>query len=149
MNKTIKNISEVVIGLLILIGLAVGTPKILTTVMKTNYPVASITSGSMWPVIKKGDMVFITGVEEKDLQIGDIIVFHNSNKLDEVNKGLTIHRIIRLEKDQITTKGDANKFEDLPISYDKVVGRTLNWSKNKPVRIPKIGDFTNFIARFK
>ena len=63
MNKKTKSIVETLIYIIIMAVLAVGTPKALCYVLKTEYPVASITSGSMWPALKKGDIVLMEGVE--------------------------------------------------------------------------------------
>ncbi|PIR98909.1 signal peptidase I [Candidatus Collierbacteria bacterium CG10_big_fil_rev_8_21_14_0_10_44_9] len=120
-------------------GIVFGLPKFLVWKLNTQYPMAAITSGSMWPVLKQGDMVFIKGIQSSDqVQVGDIIVFRN-----RANGTLTIHRVIKLG-DKITTKGDANFSEDAPVDYKDVIGETLNWSSNKPVRIPKMGSITIF-----
>ena len=119
---------------MIIVILVVGTPKALVYALGTEYPIASITSSSMWPELKKGDLVFIEYVDKDSLAIRDIVVFKNE-------KGFTIHRIIELNKDTLKTKGDANNVGDKPVEYEKIVGRTVNW-KEKPVRIPQLGKLT-------
>src|SRR3989344_3319709 len=120
-------------------GIIFGLPRFLVWKLQTPYPMAAITSGSMWPVLKQGDMVFIKGIQSSDqIQVGDIIVFKN-----KTNGTLTIHRVVKLG-DKITTKGDANFSEDVPVDYQDVIGETLNWSNNKPVRISKLGSITIF-----
>lgn len=120
-------------------GIVFGLPRFLVWKLKTNYPMAAITSGSMWPVLKQSDLVFIKGIQNNDqIQVGDIVVFRN-----RANGTLTIHRVIKLG-DKITTKGDANFSEDAPVEYKDVIGETLNWNDNKPVRIPKLGLITIF-----
>ena len=44
-------------------GTVVGLPKALSWYLETPYPMAAITSGSMWPVLKEGDIVFVQGVK--------------------------------------------------------------------------------------
>jgi len=120
-------------------GIIFGLPRFLVWKLQTPYPMAAITSGSMWPVLKQGDMVFIKGIQSSDqIQVGDIIVFKN-----KTNGTLTIHRVVKLG-DKITTQGDANFSEDTPVEYKDVIGKTLNWKDNKPVRIPKLGSITIF-----
>ena len=93
---------------------------------------ASITSCSMWPALKQGDLILIKGVSSKEeIQIGDIIVYRNP-------KGFTIHRVIKLNENTFITKGDANNMEDAPVKYEEVIGKTVTLN-NKPFRIPFIG----------
>ena len=119
---------------MIVIGLVWGLPRGLSKLLKTPYPMATITSGSMWPILGEGDLVFIKGVEKSELKVGDIVVWRNP-------QGFTIHRISRMNEKELVTKGDANFNEDAPVNYDSIVGRTLTL-KNKPVRIPYIGFIT-------
>jgi len=148
MNKILKNMIEIALYVAIIVLLAVGTPKALVYVMGTEYPIASITSGSMWPVLKQGDMVLIRSVDKSQLQVGDIIVYKNSEEMIGDNTGFTIHRIVELNENILTTKGDANKVSDLSITYDKVVGRTVNIG-DSPIRIPQIGKLTIWISENK
>lgn len=142
MNKIVKSILGWILYIAILVGLIVGIPKGLAYVLKTNYPMASITSGSMWPALKKGDLVFIKGINGKnDIKVGDIIVYQNP-------KGFTIHRVIEMREDTLITKGDANNVSDAPVSYNEVIGKTVNIS-NKPLRIPMLGMVSVFINRNK
>jgi len=91
MNKKIKPIIEILVYIVIVAVLAVGTPKALSYTLGTQHPVASITSGSMWPALKKGDLVFIKNVDRSNLKVRDIVVYKNE-------KGFTIHRIIELNE---------------------------------------------------
>ena len=134
MNKKIKPIIEILAYIVIIAILVIGTPKALVYALGTEYPIASITSSSMWPELKKGDLVFIEYVDKNSLAIGDIVVYKNE-------KGFTIHRIVELNEDTLKTKGDANNITDAPVEYNKIVGRTVNW-KEKPVRIPQLGKLT-------
>ncbi len=134
MNKKTKSVIEILIYLIIMAALAVGTPKALCYILNTEHPVASITSGSMWPALKKGDIILIKGVDKSELEIGDIIVYENE-------RGFTIHRIVELDEKTLKTKGDANNISDSPVEYEKIVGRTVNLFK-KPFRIPKLGNVT-------
>jgi signal peptidase len=142
MKKSIKKAIGWVIYIVILFGLVFGTPKLLVYVLDTDYPMASITSGSMWPSLKKGDLVVIKGVDNKeDIAKGDIVVYINP-------KGFTIHRVIELKENTLITKGDANNVADSPIKYEEVIGKALVY-KNKIVKIPKIGNISLLINKPK
>lgn len=131
-----KTLINILIYIVIVVSIVYGLPKLLTRELHTSYPMAAITSGSMWPVLKVDDLVFIEGVNASDLKVGDIIVYHNY-----INNTLTIHRIVRFENGTIITKGDANFTEDAPVKPDDVIGRTVNiWGG--PLRIPYLGALT-------
>ncbi len=145
MNKALKVVKEIVFWVLyivILVGLVWAVPKGLAYALKTNYPMASITSGSMWPVLKKGDFILIKGLQsENDIKVGDIIVYKNP-------KGFTIHRITEINGDTITTKGDANNVSDTPINFSDVIGKLFT-IKDKPLRIPLLGMISVYLNKNK
>ncbi len=131
-----KFLFNLIIYIVIVGGLVWGLPKFLSWSLNTPYPMAAITSGSMWPVLNEGDLVFIKGVPREVLKVGDVIVFRN-----EGGPGFTIHRIVELDEKMLTTKGDANFDNDAPVKYESVVGRAVTWGKN-PVHIPYLGSIT-------
>lgn len=129
--------------LAIIVGIVIGVPKFLTWYLDTDSPMAAITSGSMWPVLKQGDLVFIKGVHGKsDIAIGDIVVYQN-----EKNNTLTIHRVTEMNDDTLVTKGDANFTSDEPAQYSDVIGKTFNIG-SKPARIPWMGNITMYASSF-
>lgn len=131
-KKTIKSIVGWILYLTILAGLVFGVPKGLVYLLKTDYPMATITSGSMWPALKKGDLVLIKGVQDKsEIQLGDIVVYNNP-------KGFTIHRVVKLNEDTLVTKGDANNVNDSPVGYEEVIGKALKMG-NTTARLPLVG----------
>mgnify|MGYP001568011270 CR=1 FL=1 len=136
MNRIKKIFINIAVYVLIVGGTVFGLPKILAWSLGTSYPMAAITSGSMWPVLKEGDLVLIKAVTREEVGIGDIIVYRN-----KPNSGFTIHRVLRLDQDQIVTKGDANFNEDQPIVYESIVGRALTLG-GKPLRLPYLGLIT-------
>lgn len=140
MKKKHKEIISWVVYLTFLGALVYGTPKLLTKVLNTPYPMAVITSGSMWPALKKGDMVLIKGIEGKeDIKTGDIVVYKNE-------KGFTIHRVVKVDAVTLTTKGDANNSQDSPIRYEELIGKTVAF-REKPLRIPFLGSIGIFINK--
>ena len=135
----LRSFLNFLVYVVIIVGIVYGLPKFLVWKLKTNYPMAAITSGSMWPALKTGDLVFIKGVQSQaQIQLGDIIVFRN-----RINSTLTIHRVVKLSETKITTKGDANFSEDTPIEFGDVIGKTLIW-RGGPVHIPYLGSVTVF-----
>ena len=140
MKKFLKNIAGWILYIAILVGLVYGIPKGLAFVLKTEHPMATITSGSMWPSLKKGDFVLIKGINSKEeIKVGDIVVYKNP-------KGFTIHRIIQMDEDTFVTKGDANNTNDPPIKYEEIIGKPLG-SNQKPFRIPILGNIGIFIGQ--
>lgn len=123
--------------ILIMGGIVFGLPKFLAWELNTPYPMAAITSGSMWPALKEGDLVFVQGIINKsDISIGDIIVYRNKS-----NNTFVIHRVVALGDDALTTQGDANFSKDALVSYEDVVGKTFKifgWN----ARIPNLGVIT-------
>lgn len=125
----------------IIAGITVGIPKFLSWYLDTPYPMATITSGSMWPALKEGDLVFIKGIRDRaQIQMGDIIVYRNRE-----NNTFTIHRVVALGNDEITTQGDANFTKDAPVKYEDVVGETFT-IYGKSVRLPSVGFVTMYAS---
>lgn len=131
-KSALRKIIGWVIYLAVIVAMVYYTPKILTKALGTDSPIAAITSGSMWPALKKGDLVLVKAVQKEELQVKDIVVYKNQ-------KGFTIHRIIDMNGEKIITKGDANNISDVAITYKDIVGKTLSWSSGNPIRIPKMG----------
>lgn len=139
-KRPLQSLLNFLVYVVIIVGIVYGLPKFLVWKLKTNYPMAAITSGSMWPVLKTGDLVFIKGVEnQSQIQLKDIIVFRN-----RTTNTLTIHRVVNLSETKITTKGDANFSEDTPINFSDVIGKTLVW-RGGPLHVPYLGSITVFI----
>lgn len=142
MNKTLKSTLGWILYIAILVSLVFGIPRGLAYVLKTDHPMASITSGSMWPDLKKGDLILIKGLNSKEeIKLNDIVVYQNP-------KGFTIHRVIKMNEDTLVTKGDANNIEDAPIGYGEVIGKPLTIN-NKPFRIPFLGKIGLLINKSK
>lgn len=90
-----------------------------------KYTLVSIGSGSMTPVISKGDAVIYKKIEKNNMpKVGEILVFKKDKKM-------VVHRIIEIvqvdEKNQVYyTKGDANDAPDgYPIEYKDMLGKVV------------------------
>ena len=124
-------IFNLIIYIAIVGGVVIGFPRVLSWYLDTPYPMAAITSGSMWPALKEGSLVFIKSVDKSEIKVGDIVVYKN-------DKGFTIHRVAELRENDLTTKGDANFQKDAPAKYEDIIGKTLTvWGK--PFAIPYLG----------
>ena len=130
-----------IIYIAIIGGIVWGIPTFLSWKLGTEYPIAAITSGSMWPVLKQGDLVFIKAVGKEDIAVDDIVVWQNS-------KGFTIHRVIELKENTLITKGDGNFTKDDPVLYSDVIGETLVF-RDKPIRFPYLGFISMFGSRLQ
>jgi signal peptidase I len=134
MKRVLKFVLNIAIYIGIVAGVLFGLPRFLAWHLNTPYPLAAITSGSMWPALHEGDLIFIEGIKREDINKDDIVVWRNPN-------GFTIHRVMELREDSLITKGDANFGEDDPVSYEDVIGRTYK-IVGRNARIPYLGLIT-------
>lgn len=107
-KKGIKNIFKlfewIVFILLIFILFLVASPLLPT---KEYISTHVVSTGSMEPSIKTGSVV-LSSLEIDEINKGDIIVF-TSPENKEIN---IVHRVMKIEEDKYTTKGDNNDNED-------------------------------------
>ena len=94
-----------------------------------GYGAAVVLSGSMEPEFSKGDLIVVK--ETENYKLNDIVVFQDGNSL-------VVHRIISIDGETITTKGDANKTADEPINVSTIKGKVLFW-------IPFLGNVVSFL----
>lgn len=141
-KRLLRFLRGVVLYVLFVLVLVVLLPKGLSWWLKTDYPMAAITSASMWPALKQGDLILVAAVKPEELKTGDIVVYSNP-------RGFTIHRITEIDREtgEVTTKGDANNVSDKPVPISDVFGRALAWGSGKPVRIPKLGFISILVAK--
>lgn len=123
MSKKIKKIwntiTSILVAVVVLLAIALWGVQLL------GVDVFVVQSGSMEPEIRTGSVVYVTAVEEDDLEVGDVITF----QLTETVKGT--HQIIEiLGKEEGTgklmfrTKGTANEHADEGyVTIDEVVGK--------------------------
>lgn len=99
-----------------------------------GYTPLVILSGSMEPTYKVGSIIYYESVDKSKIGVGDIITF-KGNK-DE----LVSHRVVKVENDYYTTRGDANKVQDSSkVKYGSIVGKNLN------INIKYIGYYIKFV----
>lgn len=76
-----------------------------------------VKSGSMEPAIKTGDLLLVTKPETANLKAGDIISYFNDGG------ELITHRIVKVENEAFSTKGDANNVNDSSmVPADRIAG---------------------------
>lgn len=97
--------------------------------MPFGYGAAVVLSGSMEPEFSKGDLIFVK--ETLEYAENDIVVFQDGNTL-------VVHRIVEIDEDTITTKGDANNAADEPITQEVIKGEVIGC-------IPFVGEIVNLI----
>lgn len=96
---------------------------ILQISLNTESPIVVVISGSMEPNIHKGDLLFISGIDAKDIKNGtaedkngDVIVFDARELWIGAPQEPIVHRVIYKHKVNDTwyfrTKGDANPSPD-------------------------------------
>ena len=70
-----KGLAKLVLYLAFVVAAVIYTPKILSKQLHTEYPMATITSGSMWPVLKTNDLILMRGIAASDAEVGQIIIY--------------------------------------------------------------------------
>lgn len=97
--------------------------------MPFGYGSAVVLSGSMEPEFSKGDLIVVKESEEYAKK--DIVVFQDGGSL-------VVHRIIDIDGESVTTKGDANNAADDPIDLSAIKGKVL-------FHIPFVGNIAGFL----
>jgi len=130
-----EQVREVLSALLIVGILYFGIQGTMFLVLRTDSPLRAVSSNSMKPTFERGDMLVLEGVHSlNELKIGDIIVYQ------DLSGKPIVHRIVNIQDNIITTKGDANPSPDSPITFEQVKGKVLFW-------IPRIGYISLWIRR--
>lgn len=145
-DKKRKNIVSTIcstMGTILLIIIVLSCiPLTLPRVM--GYQIYSVVTGSMEPEIPVGSIVYVKSIAPEELQEKDIIAFYGGR---DTNAIIT-HRVVKnnVISGQLTTKGDANKTEDMnPVDYSDVIGIV-------EYTLPKVGElaqlFTSVQGKF-
>ena len=74
---------------------------------------ANVLSDSMEPAFSRGTLLIVK--KEENLKEGDIVVYQSG-------KNLIVHRIVRLDENQVVTQGDANNVPDEPFDRKMIKG---------------------------
>lgn len=109
---------------------------LLQFLFNTQYPVVIVISNSMEPIIKRGDLLFVKGIDPEDIKEGtiedkkgDVVVFNAHGLWDDAPEEPVVHRVVSkwfndtTQKWYFYTKGDANFHIDMAIiSEDRIYG---------------------------
>lgn len=91
--------------------------------MPFGYGGAVVLSGSMEPAIMVDELIIVKA--EDAYEVGDIVVYQ-SGKIP------VVHRIVAMDSETITARGDANNADDAPVPLSQVKGRVI-------AHIPHVG----------
>lgn len=95
-----------------------------------GYTFFEVATGSMANTINIGDIVVVKVNEA--FKENDIIVYKEENSF-------ITHRVIKIDGQDLITRGDANNSEDKPIKSDQILGKVI-------YVIPKIGIWRKVLA---
>lgn len=108
-REIVEDIIVVAIVLVAVWGSGIG----LQLYLGTPTPLLAVESGSMEPVLYRGDLVIVRAVDPTTLQLGDIIIYNRTSDPRDVP---IVHRIIAIQDISgelyFTTKGDNNPGPD-------------------------------------
>ena len=114
-----KIFKKILFGLFLLISSAylfiIISPKIFKDFYPFGIRTAIVLSGSMEPTLEINDFVVVKKPDV--IKVNDIVSYRQDDLSKEV-----LHRIIRMNDDEIVTKGDANNTEDNPIAMSQITG---------------------------
>ena len=91
--------------------------------MPFGYGAAVVLSGSMEPTIMTDELIIVT--QEDAYQVGDVVVYQSG-------RILVVHRIVAMDEETVTTRGDANNVDDEPIPPEHIKGKVV-------AHIPHVG----------
>lgn len=84
-----------------------------------GYSAFEVATGSMSNTIEIGDVILVKLIEPNEpVSENEIVVFTQDTTL-------VTHRIIKINGDQIITKGDTNNKEDDPITRKQIIGKVV------------------------
>lgn len=95
-----------------------------------------ISSSSMYPALKEGDIIKILPVASEDIRIGQVVVY-------ESDGWKTAHRVVKITGEKIVTAGDAVNEYDEPVDITSVLGIV-----DTPVKKPHSAVFRFFRGLF-
>ena len=91
--------------------------------MPLGYGAAVVLSGSMEPTIMTDELIIVKAADA--YEVGDVVVF-------QTGYSLVVHRIVAMDEETVTTRGDANNVDDEPMAHSRIKGKVIN-------HIPRVG----------
>lgn len=108
--------------------------------LQTEKPIMAVVSNSMVPVFAKGDLIVVKGMGCREIEVGDIIVYHNPIRQIPI-----VHRVVEIDDEDpnnpvFTTKGDNNGHTDQSTGISPPV--RCDWVRGEvKLIVPKLGLF--------
>jgi len=84
--------------------------------MPFGYGGAVVLSGSMEPAISVDELIIVKA--EDTYKVGDVVVYQSG-------RVSVVHRIVQMDGETVTTRGDANNADDAPVLLSQVKGRVV------------------------
>ena len=97
--------------------------------MPFGYGGAVVLSGSMEPAIMTDELIIVKA--EDSYAVGDIVVYQSGSMM-------VVHRIVDIQDQTVTTRGDANNTNDAPIALSRVKGRVI-------AHVPQVGKLVRML----
>lgn len=129
MKKVINNFISLITVTIAIFLIVVTAQKIFGGIPNIfGYRIMYITSASMEPELKVGDVIIVKNCLPEELKAGDIITYKGEK--NDFNGKLITHRVTEIQNDEggalyIVTRGDANSTPDPRIRFDQVLGRMV------------------------
>jgi hypothetical protein len=76
----------------------------------------TVTGGSMWPLIRGGDVVTLRRHSVSDVRLGDVVAF------EQPERRLRVHRVVGRVGARLLTAGDAALARDEPVADSDLLG---------------------------
>lgn len=126
MKRIIKRIINVIINILVILAIFIIMVSIYYLIQTKifgnkfinifGYTAFEVATGSMSGSIEIGDYIIVKLT--KDVKLEDVIVYKQG-------ENTITHRIVYIDGEKITTKGDANNIEDTPITMNDIIGKVI------------------------
>lgn len=122
LKKVANFIVNVIMALVFLILLVVIIIKLSMLISGKNYflingySIFCVATGSMEPTISQNDIIIVK--KSDTYNVNDIITFIKGDEF-------ITHRIVSVNDETVTTKGDANNAVDVAIGKDKIIGKVV------------------------
>ena len=121
-KKCIKKFIQIATWLLFVLLLFAIYSKVQMIVFKQSYSTLfgysmfQVASGSMEPVLSVDDVILVKVGEE--FKVDDIITYTHEG-------AIITHRVLAIDGDYITVKGDSNNTIDAPVNKENIVGKVV------------------------
>lgn len=86
-----------------------------------------VASSSMDPVLKPGDKITVEHIDQKNIAVGQVVVFKSTKER------LIVHRVVKRSGFIVITAGDSLRKFDHPIHVYDIVGTVKDLEVKKPV----------------